>query len=144
MSVTGSKTITDLIETRLKTVSGVAYYRSDVEDHPPTFPDSDRVAPYLVLYPFPGKQTTDLTLCGSADRDYGCQVTCAAGFSADCERLVDRVEALLSGWAPVIDNVSVGSLRPPPGYDPGPVRIDRSIIPPRFSVPLQYRLTAAT
>lgn len=138
-----SQLITDQIYARLGNLTGVEVYRSEVDDQPPRLPNDDRVGPYVVLYPFPGKQgpSGDLALA-SVDADYGCQVTCAAGYSADCENLVDRTHPLLYGWSPTIDGLAFGRLQPPPGYDPGPVRIDRTIAPPRFSVPLQYRLIA--
>jgi hypothetical protein len=135
--------ITDVVLTQLRTLTGVAVYRSEVEDNPPRLPDSDRVGPYAVLYPFPGNPGPGGDLAGTADDlDYTFQVTCAAGFSADCEALVDRVTHLLFRWTPTVAGIVLGQLLPPPGYDPGPVRIDRTIAPPRFSVPLQYRLIA--
>jgi hypothetical protein len=135
--------ITDVIWTRLQTLAGVAHYRSEVPDQPPRLPDSDRVGPYDILYPFPGNPGPGGDLAGAADDlDYTCQVTCAAGFSDDCEALVDRVTHLLFRWTPTVAGIVLGQLLPPPGYDPGPVRIDRTIAPPRFSVSLQYRLTA--
>lgn len=137
--------ITDLVWARAQALSGINWYRSEVPDHPPALPDSDRVAAYAVLYPFPGKpgdpSQGDLAGAGR-DIDWGGQITVAAGFSEDCEHAVDLVFGHFYHWAPVIDGVAVGWLTPPVGYDPGPVRIDRSVLPPRFSVPLQYRLTA--
>jgi hypothetical protein len=138
-----SQLITNAVETLLKTLIGVAYYRGEVPDQPPRLPDSDRVGPYIVLYPFPGKPGPGGDLGGvSDDLDWTGQVTCAAGFETDCEHLVDRVHALLFRATPTVAGIVLGQLVPPPGYDPGPVRIDRTISPPRFSVPLQYRLTA--
>lgn len=138
-----SKLLTDLVEVELRTLSGVAFYRAEVVDNPPSLPDSDRVGPYVVLYPFPGHPGPGGDLAdASQDLDYTCQITCAAGFATDCEALVDKVHDLMFGWAPTMANVNMGVFTPPPGYDPGPVRIDRTIAPPRFSVPLQYRLTA--
>jgi hypothetical protein len=147
-----SKPITDLVFVRLITVTGVdSTFRTEVPDHPPVLLDvdgkpTDRVAPYTVLYPFPGKagdpsqQPADWSL---ADLDYGFQVTCAAGFSADAEYLTDQVRALYEGWTPSVDGVVCGQFRQPVGFDPGPVqRSGPNITPPRFWVPLQYRLTA--
>lgn len=135
--------LTDVVFAQLGTLTGITWYRSEVPDQPPREPDSDRVAPYGVLYPFPGHPGPGGDLAGqSDDLDYTFQVTVAAGFSADCERAVDRTHQLLFRWTPTIAGIVLGQLVPPPGYDPGPVRIDRTISPPRFSVPLQYRLTA--
>lgn len=140
--------ITDQLETLLKTLDGVTYYRSEVDDHPPTLDGSNRVAPYVVLYPAPAKpgDPGQQTLAYSgADLDYGCQITCAAGFSVDAEFLADRVRALVEGWSPVLEDTAVGQMRPPVGFDPGFVqRSGPEVTPPRFWVPLQYRLTATT
>lgn len=135
--------ITSAIEARLDTLTGVAVYRSEVDSTPPLLPNSDRVAPYVVLYPFPGKPGPGGDLAGASDDlEFTCQVSCAAGYSRDCEQLVDRTYALLYRWTPTVAGIVLGQLIPPPGYDPGPVRTDRTITPPRFSVPLQYRLIA--
>lgn len=135
--------LTDAVYTRLKLLSGITWYRSEVVDQPPQLPDSDRVAPYGVLYPFPGKPGPGGDLAGASDDlDYTCQITVAAGFSADCEFTVDRVHSWMFRWTPTISGIVMGWFDLPPGYDPGPVRIDRTLPPPRFSVPLQYRLTA--
>lgn len=138
-----SQLLTDAVLIRLRTLTNVAVYRSEVVDVPPLLPGSDRVGPYIVLYPFPANPGPGGDLAGvSDDLDYTCQVTCAAGFSADCEYLVDRTHTLMYRWTPTVAGIVLGQFIPPPGYDPGPVRIDRTIAPPRFSVPLQYRLTA--
>lgn len=138
-----SRPITDAVMARLATLSGINWYRSEVEDNPPRLPNSERVAPYGVVYPFPANPGPGGDLAGLADDlDYTFQVTVAAGFSSDCEFAADRVHNYLYRWAPTVTGIVVGQFVPPPGYDPGPVRIDRTIAPPRFSVPLQYRLTA--
>lgn len=139
-----SKFLTDAVLARLTTLVGVTVYRSEVDTSPPVLPDSGRVGPYVVVYPFPGKPGQygqDLGNTGD-DLEYTCQLTCAAGFATDCEALVDRVHHLMYVWAPTIAGIVLGTFVPPPGYDPGPVRADTTITPPRFSVPLQYRLTA--
>lgn len=138
-----SQLITDQVEAKLNEINGLTVYRSEVEDQPPRYPDSDRVAPYAVLYPFPGKPGPGGDLAGvSDDLDYGCQVTVAAGFVRDCEAAVDAVHQKLYRLSLTVAGVVFGQLIPPPGYDPGPIRVDRSISPPRSSLPLQYRCVA--
>lgn len=138
-----SQLVTDAIDARLRTLAGVTVYRGEVPDQPPRYPDSDRVAPYVVHYPFPGNPGPGGDLAGSSDDlGYTTQVTCAAGFMEDCERLVDRVHQLLFHWSPTVANLVLGWLDPPPGFSPGPIRVDRSITPPRSSLPLQYRCVA--
>lgn len=138
-----SQLLTDAVFARLNTIAGITWYRIEVPDNPPVLSGSDRVAPYGVLYPFPGNPGPGGDLGDvSDDLDVTWQVTVAAGFGPDCERAVDRVHQSLYLWTPTVTGVVLGALKPPPGYDPGPVRVDRTIAPPRFSVPLQYRLTA--
>lgn len=135
-----SQIITDAIVQRLNTIPGVKIYRVEVEDQPPRMVDSDRVAPYAVLYPFPGNPGPGGDLGNTSDDlDYTCQITVAAGFATDCEAAVDKVHQKMYLFTPTIAGVVLGQLIPPPGYDPGPIRIDRTITPPRSSLPLQYR-----
>jgi hypothetical protein len=106
---------------------------------------SGRVAPYVVV--FDGTGPTDLesglAYCGEQLR-WTPQVTVAAGFTGDCIDAVDRVYAWLYGWSPVLTGVAAGRLEPPPGFDPGPPRPDRTTQPVRFFVPLQWRLDLTT
>jgi hypothetical protein len=53
--------------------------------------------------------------------------------------LVGRVDAALYRWAPTIEGVVTGVFRPPVGFDPGPMRVDDTLTPHRFYLPLQYR-----
>jgi hypothetical protein len=134
--------ITTAILTRL---AGLTVYRGEVPDHPPILPDSDRTAPYVVLYPFGPKDGPDGNLADTvADIDYTGQLTCVAGFVEDCEFLTSQVDALMNRWVPVVAGVVFGAFRPPPGFDPGPVQRDPDVRPPRFFVPLQYQTTATT
>lgn len=145
-----SMAITDALWVHLSTEEGhpdLHWYDTEVDDHPPTLDNSDRVAPYGVLYPFPGKpgdpsqQSLDWS---AADLDYGCQITVAAGFRKDLEYAVDAVRAWVEGWSPTVAGVVAGQFRPPTGFDPGPIQVSRTISPPRLWLPLQYRLTATT
>jgi hypothetical protein len=139
--------ITDAVLARLQTLTGVAVYRGEVVDHPPALandPDG-RVGPYVILYPFGGTPGPEVDLGDTTvDLVYSCQVTCAAGYSTDCEYLTDRVHPLLFRWAPTVTGLVCGPLRPPPGFDPGPVRRDDQPLPPRFYVPLQFRSIVTT
>lgn len=138
-----SQLITNAVEAQLNTVPGLRVYRVEVEDQPPRMVDSDRVAPYAVLYPFPANPGPGGDLANAADDlDYTCQVTVAAGFAQDCEATADRVHAKMYLFTPTVAGVVLGQLVPPPGYDPGPIRVDRTITPPRSSLPLQYRCVA--
>lgn len=145
------KTLGDLAEARLKTLSGVTVYRGEVPGEPPVIqsggrPDaSGRVAPYVVLWPGAGRPSAEQDAADSrADLEWPFQLTCVAGYSADCERLVDRVDALIYRWAPTLAGFGFGSCKPPLGFDPGPIRKDEQVKPPRFYLPLQYVLPVTT
>lgn len=145
-------TLTHAVDTRLTGITYLsAVYPGEVPDKPTIAggndPDPDgRVAPYAVVYPSPGARSTDARDAADTDRslDWLVQVTVAAGYRDDLLAALDDVTAALDGWAPVIDGISCNALRAPAGYDPGPVRRDDDVDPPRFYVPLQYRLTATT
>jgi hypothetical protein len=142
------KELGDQLEARLKALPGspaVTVYRGEVDEHPPTYPDSDRVAPYVVLFDGTGTVNLEPDLAyRNEDLAWTPQITIAAGFSPDCVQLVDRVCAWVYRWSPVLEGVAAGLLEPPPGFDPGPVRIDRTVSPPRFFVPTQWRVDVTT
>lgn len=142
------KTLGDQLETRLKALPGVpavTVYRGEVPEHPPTLPDSDRVASYVVMFDGTGAVNLEPDLAyTNEDLAWAPQTTVAAAFSADCIQLVDRVCFWLYHWSPVVTGVAAGRLEPPPGYDPGPPRPDRTVTPIRFFVPLQWRLDLTT
>jgi hypothetical protein len=144
-AIRGQK-ISDAVEARLNTLTGVTVYRSEVATTPPTVANSGgRVAPYVVLYPAATTPTDDLDLADTtSDCSYAMQLTCVAGYSPDCEYLVDRVQALIFRWAPTVAGVAFASFRPPVGYQSGPVRRDQDVSPPRFWVPLQFVIPATT
>ena len=139
------KLITDQWYARLDTLTGVTVYRSEVPSSPPTITGSDgRVKPYVVLWPFGGVPAREQDLGDqSTDIDYGGQLDCVAGYIEDCEALIDRVHPLVYRWSPTIAGLSFGGFRPPVGFQPGAVQKNEAVNPPRYWVPLQYRLAAA-
>ena len=116
----------------------------------PSSPPADRlgVHPYAVVYGsgpapeprFPGVEGASTVLW---------QVTCVGGTQGRCLAAVDRVRAALHlARVQVPGGPSSGTLAPPTGYTPGPVRRDPERTPqgaeqPRYFVPLQYRATFA-
>lgn len=99
-----------------------------------------RVQPYFIFFPAPGAPGEQPNLCLSdPDLTWSCQVTAAAGDIADLNALIDRIDAALTGWAPVVAGHRCGSLRTPSGLDVGPARTDQAVTPPRLYVPLQYQ-----
>lgn len=117
-----------------------------VEDTPAGPPvkndDDQRVRPYFVLEPGVGRPGTELDL-GDAlvDLDQPFTIRAVAGDIDDLLALIDRIDALLFRWAPVVDGFQCGPLRYPPGFVP-PLLPDSQVQPPRLFSPLQYVLTA--
>jgi hypothetical protein len=142
--------------TRLEALPGpgptVTVYKGEIPAEPPVIitagnPDpSGRVAPYAVVYVLGGSPDIEPDL-GDANDDLatGIQVTVAAGYEEDALATIDRIHAHLYRWTPNLGSgVIAGRMRPPPGFDPGPVRRDDQPKPPRFWLPLLYTLTATT
>lgn len=137
--------VTDAVDARLASLSPtVDVFRGEVTASPDILPNG-RVKSYVVYYPFGPSDGPDANVGDTVtDLTYTCQITCVAGFEADCEYLVDQVAGLMNRWTPTVAGLVFGRFRPPPGYDPGPVRRDDTVKPVRFWVPLQYRITATT
>jgi hypothetical protein len=145
--------LTNAIFDRLDTLLiGVTIYKGEVPEAPPLIqlpggPDpSGRVAPYIVLYPSPGRPYDEEADLGDSnvDLDWQFQATVAAGYIDDLNETVASADDLLFRWSPVVAGAVVGRLRPPLGFDPGPTRRDKDFTPNRFFVPLLYQLTATT
>lgn len=147
------KQLADLVELRLRNgLTNASVYRGEVPNKPPVIQTagaddpSGRVAPYVVLFTGAGNPIIEASLDGSGrELDWSCQTNCVAGYDEDCGRVVDRVHDLLFHWSPTIDGHAVGWFEPPPGFDPGPVRPQHFPgLPPRFFLPMQWRLSATT
>lgn len=144
------RALTGAVKVRLDGVADLTVYRGEVPAKPPVIQtddeddDSLRVAPYAVLYPSPGTPSPAGQEYAETytSLDWLIQVTVAAGYSEDAEAAVDRVDNQLLGWAPTIASIACDALRPPLGFDPGPMRRSDEVEPPRFYLPLQYVLTA--
>lgn len=154
------KVLGDQLEARLIALPGapiVAVYRGSVTKagrrpqdpnsvDPPLMLDvPDVVAPYVVLFDGTGTPNIEPDLAyANEDLRWTPQVTVAAGFPEDCIQTLDRVCAWIYRWQPVISGVGVGMLEPPPGFNPGVARPDRTVTPPRFFVPTQWQLDVTT
>jgi hypothetical protein len=110
--------------------------------------DADgRIERYWVLHPYAGAPSVEADVADAGiDLTTGLQVTVAAARPLDVLDLATRVDAALFRWAPDLLGVGLlaGPLRPPPGFDPGPVRVDEDFKPHRYWLPLQYQLTITT
>lgn len=138
--------VSDAVETRLRTLSpALTVGRGELSTSPPIMPENGRVAPYAVLYPFGPADGPNLDLGDTAaDLTYTCQINVAAGFETDCEYWIDQVVGLMNRWTPAVSGLVFGRFRPPTGYEPGAVRRDDTVTPPRFWLPLQYRIPVTT
>jgi hypothetical protein len=142
------KVLGDQLETRLRALPGdphVTVYRGEVPKSPPRVPDSDRVAPYVVLFDGTGLKDLEPSLCGThEDLRWTPSITIAAGFPLDCIQTIDRVYAWVFRWSPTVNGLAFGQLIPPPGFDPGPPRNDTTVSPVRFFVSTSWQLDATT
>lgn len=133
-----------LVQERLADqLAGVPAYVGEAGNVPKLAGDpAGRVVPYYVLHPFGGNAAAERALDDSTavDLDWAIQITCAAGFPMDALAVAQKVDAALFRWRLGTPMTST-PLRPPDGYDPGPVQVDRDTSPHRFWLPLQYRTT---
>lgn len=113
-------------------------------DPPPKGGPDKRVQPYFVLEPGAGTPRDELDLADTVvDLTIPFVVRAAAGDVEDLLALIDRIDALLYRWAPLVAGIRCGPLRPPPGAVP-PLLVDDSFKPARHYTPLAYQLTAHT
>lgn len=143
MSITASidrKILADAVEARLRDqLADIVGYQGEAVDVPLAAGGDGRVVPYWVLHVSPGTPTDQLDLADTVvDLDWGFQITCAGGASADVQALMSDVDAVIFRWRPVLAGLVCGPCKPPLGFDPGPIRLDRSVTPHRPVVPLQY------
>lgn len=119
-------------------------YLGEVPGSPPTIPDSTRVKPYAVLFSGDGTPIDEAPLTADVTGAivWPFQVTIAAGYHNDALGLLDAVHTVLDGWIPTLAGYQFAPLSTPPGYDAGPMRIDRTVEPPRFTLPAQFLLAA--
>lgn len=133
--------ITDAVLARLSGQSWKLYDGEVPSNVPLIGGTGGRIQSYVVAYPFGGRPGPDAELSDTAaDLEYTIQLDCAAAYREDTEYLVDQVNLLMYRWTPTVSGLVFGSFRPPLGYDPGPVRRNGQAKPPRFWVPLQYRI----
>lgn len=115
-----------------------------VADPPVKEATDPHVKPYFVLYPGPGVDGPDTPLVGLDDGlglDF--DVRAAAGDIDDLLALIDRLDAQLVGWIPVVAGTVLGRIGRFPGYRP-PLLPDKTVSPERQFAPLKYVLNATT
>lgn len=150
MAPVSRRLVVGAIAARLQTVTNATGYYGQVGrlltgqtgHEPETKSATDlRIQPYFVLFPGAGNDGPDPDLgdC-NVDLTLAVQVTAVAGDIEDLLALVDRVDAVLHRWSPIIPAHVSGRMERPPGFAP-PVLPDRAYAPERLFVPLQYVLT---
>lgn len=121
----------------LDAITGVNTYDGEVPKNPPLDPDG-RVHAYAVLFMSPGRPTA-LMLDGTQDSlATSFQVTCVGGSTARALWCVDQVRAQLVGAFIELDGhqhqITASETQP------GPVRLDDDVKPPRHFVPELFDL----
>lgn len=133
-----SSTLHDVIWARLQTVIDVDVYDAEMPATPPLDTDG-RVAAYAVLFTSPGNLSAS-ALDGGQRCLYGSvQVTCVGGDPSRALGCVDAVRAALPGYVTVDGLARVIRAKE---EDPGPLRTDPNVWPPRHYAPLEFDLFA--
>lgn len=136
--MTNSASLYDLFLARLQTARGIDVYDGEPPASPP-YDDDGRVHAYAVLYGAGGSLYASSLDRTQSSLQASFQVTCVGGDMARCLACVDAVRAVLPG--PVtVDGVArrICEIE----EDPGPIRTDFAVWPPRHYVPLEYELYA--
>jgi hypothetical protein len=137
--MTTALTVHDSVWTKLDAIAGINAYDGEVPATPPLDADG-RVHAYAVLYASPGALFAS-TLAGAQTSMLGSfQVTCVGGDPTRTVWCVDKVRTALAGATVTLDGQSrIIRVR---SEDPGPVRRDDDVRPPRHYVPLEFQLFA--
>lgn len=121
----------------LEAVVGINAYDGEVPKTPP-LDDDGRVHAYAVLYTFGGRPT-GLTLDAAETSLFtGFQVTCVGGDPTRALWCLDKVRNALVGAEVTVDErpYSITASE----VDPGPVRRDDDVTPPRHYIPDRFDL----
>lgn len=126
------------VKARLEGIGNVIVYDSEATGVPTIASGDQRAKPYVVFNPGVGDPMPEPDLGDQAvDLAWSFSVTCAAGLLEDLLALVDRVNASLFRWTPLVEGLVCGQLHTPPGYS-APQLLDRSVMPHRPYVVLQF------
>jgi hypothetical protein len=142
MPTISRKALSDAVKARAATITNCVVYLGEPTNVPNT---SGFTVPHIALYPGTGTPSVEQDIADTAvDLDWLLQITVAGGYVDDVLALATRVDAAFYRWTPTVTGLVCGPLKPPAGYDPGPVRFDRDVTPHRPFLPLQYttRITA--
>lgn len=138
MTATDVQSAADAVWTLLSGIANVNAFDGDFVDEDgnrvrPPADDDGRVHAYAVYYPSPGRSHSRRHGAARSNLDWSFQVTCAGGDRTRALWCVTQVRNALAG-------ARVGGNRITEGFDPGPLRRDDDVKPPRFYLPLQFSL----
>jgi hypothetical protein len=130
--------LADLVWALLTGIPAVNHFDGEVAPEPPVDAD-DRVHAYTVYYPSPGRSWPRMLDAAPDSLAWSFQVTCAGGDRTRTLWCVGKVRAQLTGARLTLpDGTSVLITE---ATDPGPIRRDDDVKPPRFYVPLLFNVT---
>lgn len=127
----------DAVWTLLDAIAGVNTYDAEVPKQPPADPDG-RVASYAVLYYSPGRRYASAADGKQTSIDGTFQVTCVGGDPTRALWCIDEVYAALAGA--VVDIAGTPRRIRVEEFDPGTLRRDDNLEPPRHYAPLRFQL----
>lgn len=135
MTVVSTRAVHEPVWALLDGIFGVNTYDAEVPNNPPLDPDG-RVHAYAVLYMAPGRPTA-LTLDATQGSLFaGFQVTCVGGDPTRALWCLDKVRGALVGAFITVDGrehqITASE------FDPGTVRRDDDVTPPRHYIPDRY------
>lgn len=137
--------LANAVDARLRQAAGLTVFYGDVIEPVELNPISKRIKqPYVVQWPTPGRPYDEAADLGdeAVDLHWTAHLTVAGPFVDDTLHALAAVHQLMFRWSPSLLGVVCGRFHPPDGYDPGPIRMDDKVTPPRFYAPLVYELTA--
>jgi len=136
--MTDAATLHSVFWARLEAITTIDTYDAEVPATPPLDPDG-RVRKYAVLYASPGNLHATALDGGQRGILGSAQVTCVGGDPARALACVDTVRTGVLGTVTVDGATRVIRARQ---EDPGPVRTDPNVWPPRHYVPFELQLFA--
>lgn len=138
----GARRVVDDDGTRELAADGYDLYVGGIEDSQPVALDPDgRAHAYIVLWGEVGQPIRGRACASPSRVEHTITITCAGGDMTRAEWAVARVRAQLSGVYPLVSDGRVTSSPLIEVLDPGSVRKDDTVHPPRWYTALQFAVT---
>jgi hypothetical protein len=134
------RTLADQVWALQQAITNVNHYRGNVASNPPLDPDG-KVHAYAVLYAGAGRAFGGRMVAAPGQTDWTFQVTCVGGDDNRALWCVDKIRAALTGAPLAVSGTSAGRIREL--TNPGPVRRDDDVSPPRYYLPLLFGVHVA-